>query len=348
MSADPTLNLNDTTPSAPAGKTNVKWQADGPTSDPRNVSAYVDTVIEAQFNFTDITTANVSTAAHGLAPKAPNDVTKFFRGDATYAVPPTVTISAPGYAPTLPNDATKYLDGTGNYSVPPSGNGFSALSGYRNTAYIAGGDDSGGLNGNGLDSLGEAANHTQGSVFNTYTGPSSSPKRAAATTFSTVSANTNCGLRGVANKYLYGTTLNFFCSCYIKRATDVREWLGMFSNNGTNLGDSPAAAGIQCVAFRFSTIAGDTQWQAVASDGSSNTIVASGVTGDTASHVFLIVCNDSVPNAKFYIDGVLVATITTHLPTAGQAIGFQAGAQWASASPGEFFGFSQVAIQTTP
>ena len=35
------INLNDTTPAAPAGKTNVKWQADALS--PRNVSAYIDT-----------------------------------------------------------------------------------------------------------------------------------------------------------------------------------------------------------------------------------------------------------------------------------------------------------------
>ena len=34
------INLNDTTPPAPTGKVNVKWQADANT--PRNVSAYVD------------------------------------------------------------------------------------------------------------------------------------------------------------------------------------------------------------------------------------------------------------------------------------------------------------------
>jgi hypothetical protein len=37
---------------------------------------------------TDITTNNVSITKHGLAPKAPNDTTKFLRGDATWDVPP--------------------------------------------------------------------------------------------------------------------------------------------------------------------------------------------------------------------------------------------------------------------
>jgi hypothetical protein len=49
-------------------------------------------VVEADLNLTDLTTANVSTSKHGLAPKAPND-------------------------------ATKYLDGTGAYSVPAGGGG---------------------------------------------------------------------------------------------------------------------------------------------------------------------------------------------------------------------------------
>ena len=41
MSADPTLNLNDTTPTAATNGLNVKWQSSGATTDPRNVSAYV-------------------------------------------------------------------------------------------------------------------------------------------------------------------------------------------------------------------------------------------------------------------------------------------------------------------
>src|SRR5580658_9430953 len=36
------INLNDTTPPAPGGKVNIKWQADALA--PRNVSAYVDPV----------------------------------------------------------------------------------------------------------------------------------------------------------------------------------------------------------------------------------------------------------------------------------------------------------------
>lgn len=45
------------------------------------------TITEAMQVLADNTTGDVSTAQHGYAPKAPNDITKFLRGDATWAVP---------------------------------------------------------------------------------------------------------------------------------------------------------------------------------------------------------------------------------------------------------------------
>lgn len=45
-------------------------------------------VTEAKQTLADNTTNDVSTSKHGYAPKAPNDTTKFLRGDATWAVPP--------------------------------------------------------------------------------------------------------------------------------------------------------------------------------------------------------------------------------------------------------------------
>lgn len=42
---------------------------------------------EAGLTLADNTTADVSTTKHGFTPKAPNDSTKFLRGDATWAVP---------------------------------------------------------------------------------------------------------------------------------------------------------------------------------------------------------------------------------------------------------------------
>jgi len=51
-----------------------------------NCTGYTD----AHLSLSDITTNNVSISAHGFAPKAPNDATKFLRGDATWNVPANI------------------------------------------------------------------------------------------------------------------------------------------------------------------------------------------------------------------------------------------------------------------
>lgn len=45
------------------------------------------TIREADLSLSDNTIADVTTSKHGFVPKAPNDTTKFLRGDATWAVP---------------------------------------------------------------------------------------------------------------------------------------------------------------------------------------------------------------------------------------------------------------------
>ena len=44
-------------------------------------------LVESGLTLSDITTNNVTTSKHGFVPKAPNDTTKFLRGDATWDVP---------------------------------------------------------------------------------------------------------------------------------------------------------------------------------------------------------------------------------------------------------------------
>ena len=66
------------------------------------------TVRDLDLTFTDVTTANVSTTAHGLTPKAPGGTTQFLRGDATWAAP-----AGGGGAPT---DA-EYITSTANASL---------------------------------------------------------------------------------------------------------------------------------------------------------------------------------------------------------------------------------------
>jgi hypothetical protein len=75
-------NFNGTTPAAPAGTKNVTFQADAVSTDPsvvRNVSAYLPAA-----------TATVA----GAVPTPPNDVTKFLRGDGTWATAGAATLAS--------------------------------------------------------------------------------------------------------------------------------------------------------------------------------------------------------------------------------------------------------------
>jgi len=79
----------------------------------------------------DNTDLAVSTSTHGLTPKAPNETTKFLRGDATWAkvigedlylgdsTLNNVSASKHGFVPKAPNDITQYLrgDGAWDYST---------------------------------------------------------------------------------------------------------------------------------------------------------------------------------------------------------------------------------------
>ena len=92
-------------------------------------------IVEGDFAFTDLTTANVLSTKHGLAPKSPADATQFLNGAATPAFAAVkdsdlattdittndVSTSKHGFTPKLPNDATKFLNGTGAYSIPAAG-----------------------------------------------------------------------------------------------------------------------------------------------------------------------------------------------------------------------------------
>ncbi len=95
---------------------------------------------EAMIALEDVTTANVSSSAHGFAPKSPADSTKFLDGSATPAwdtvkdsdlstsdiTTNDVSISKHGFAPKAPNDASKFLRGDGTWAVTGGGGGGSS------------------------------------------------------------------------------------------------------------------------------------------------------------------------------------------------------------------------------
>lgn len=103
----------------------------------------------------------------------------------------------------------------------------------------------------------------------------------------------------------------------ITPTTNVRVWTGI-GGALENATDTPT----QGCWFRYSTSASDTDWMCVTANGSTQTIIDSGVPADTNFHTFQIDYTNPGTSCKFYIDGTLVGTSTTHLPTAGTEVGY--------------------------
>jgi hypothetical protein len=97
--------------------------------------------------------------------------------------------------------------------------------------------------------------------------------------------------------------------------TSIRLNYGLFTATTMNADGGTAT----CAIFRFSTVAGDTNWQAITNDGSATgTITDTGiaVAASTEYELAIIPSGDGT-TAKFYINGALVATHTTKMPAAG-------------------------------
>lgn len=66
--------------------------------------------------------------------------------------------------------------------------------------------------------------------------------------------------------------------------------------------------------FRYADNVNSGKWEAVCRFGATETAVDTGITADTSWHTFAFVVNATGTSVGFYIDDVLVATITTNIP----------------------------------
>lgn len=94
--------------------------------------ALLSVITETNLSFTDVTTANVSTSAHGLMPKLPNDAAKFFDGAGSYTVPfagalgasvggNNITASTTAYAPILGQTNFNATEAARQFIMPAAG-----------------------------------------------------------------------------------------------------------------------------------------------------------------------------------------------------------------------------------
>ncbi len=126
---------------------------------------------------------------------------------------------------------------------------------------------------------------------------------------------------GTAGHSNWGTGQNLglqvtMCA-YTRVNTDIRWWVGWCDNNtpDTTFGASDTPSG-KYACIRFSTIAGDSKFTCISSDGSAQTTTVTGTApSNQVFYKFQVVFDDATPAVRFYINGAMVATHTTHLPT---------------------------------
>lgn len=172
----------------------------------------------------------------------------------------------------------------------------------------------------GWTALGDTIQNASGNT-SMYSGTNTTPNNIPCMTIGNSGSGSFSRVEG-QQQWMVGngtTSTNLHLKAYLAHTiTDVRFWFGLFNNTaGFNVDNLPSgtSGAISGAGFRFSTVVPDTNWQCCTSDGTTQTTTNSGVAAVAgAFHTFEIVFTDSVPNVKFYIDGTLVATNTTHLP----------------------------------
>lgn len=118
--------------------------------------------------------------------------------------------------------------------------------------------------------------------------------------------------------------------------TNTLSWVGLTENNGTIqlAGNVPSG---NYAMFRYAN-GTDTTLKCITCDNVTQTIVDSGVTV-TANTIYKLTINLDFANSQvlFYINGTLVATITTHLPTAATALAWFSGITQTSGTGNQIF-----------
>lgn len=153
-------------------------------------------------------------------------------------------------------------------------------------------------------------------IFITGSSSTISPSATEPTMVNYATAATTNSTAGVSNNgnAIVRTGRNIYFSALVKlqETAATRVWIGLFfSSIATVLGADTLG---DFAGFRYSTVPGDTNFKCCTGL-VSQTTTDSGVAADTNIHLFEIVFDDVSANVKFYIDGVLVATNTTNLPS---------------------------------
>lgn len=114
--------------------------------------------------------------------------------------------------------------------------------------------------------------------------------------------------------YTLGNVLDCRSRYGMPSIVDVRFWFGLsdWTNSDPTSDWNSDTPSHNFVGFRFSTVAGDTNFQCIVqTDSTHQTVVDSGVAANTAMHRFSFYYDGSA--VQFYIDGANVGSISTNL-----------------------------------
>jgi hypothetical protein len=237
-----------------------------------------------------------------------------------YVVPPPPPVAGPQGppGPTGPDGPTG--------PVGPPGPGFagggvlSLWPGNWLGINIAGSSNGGEL-GKGA-SLGMAGTQIGGSYPVVLVAPTATQPRGAKIQSATL--NNTSGIMDSAQNLTLGILKDWFMKGAIDGLTVSRYFIGMTDMSPSSVGvgfftDTPNA---NFVGFRWSETLDTTHFKAICqTDSTHQTIVDTGVTVvKDAYHLFEIVPTSGGATIKFYIDGVLVATISSNVPASTVAM----------------------------
>lgn len=121
--------------------------------------------------------------------------------------------------------------------------------------------------------------------------------------------------------------------------TSCRYWIGLFSGAPTG---ADTNASVHAAGFRFSTGAGDTTWQCVTCDGSTQSTVDSTVAA-TASTAYRLRVRLQASQVLFYVNDVLRRTATVNLPAVATMLSWYATVT-TTASQADNLKISRVAL----
>lgn len=313
--------------SGTGGKTGKRATATGWAKLASGVLSAVASIVEGDFGFTDITTANASTSAHGLLPRLDNNAAHFLDGQGNWSAASGGSAGADYTGAGNPQGSQTgtggqtYRDTTNNvlyiknsaastntgwYRVIPSaGPMMSALT--FQAFYF--GANSGGFQGFGPSTFG-------GGAFLNETGATFSSVREADGWYRYGTVTTTTVAQGYyAGDFAGGTNYwdhDFDVVIHIKTdpssIASTRYLFGLCESNPT--GDDP---GVKYIGFRYSTNASDTTWVGVTRSASAS--VTGSVGAIAANTVYALRMRKISGTVYFSVNDGAETSTSTEVPT---------------------------------